>query len=493
MPSNTQPLVFVIFGATGDLMSRKLMPALFSLFVRSKDTWTFHLVCVGRRDVSQDDYRSMMQETVKKIPEYTDEHWQVFAQHIQYIAGFFAEAELYSNITSSLKTIDDTVQACVPRFFYLATPPDHYEMILTHLKDSELSKGCGQDSPKYTKILIEKPFGRDTATAQHLDTLLASIFDERQIYRIDHYLAKETVQNILAFRFANGMLEPTWNHRFIDHVQLTVFEEYGVGSRGVTYDGVGALRDVVQNHLIQTLSLIAMEQPKAFDAAAVRDARTQVVRHIFPIESHEVDTLAVRGQYEGYRNEPGVAPLSTTETFAAVKVMIDRPRWHGVPFYLRTGKRLSHSVAEISLHYKKPALCFEDVCLFDPNAVQNNVLTIAIQPDDGIAFKVMVKKPGYGMTLAPVTFGRSYSDEFPDVEQVNAYEKLLRDAIYGDQMLFARTDEIEASWRVLSAVLTKWHNTTDIPTYTQGSTGPEQSQSLLANDHREWYLASKYR
>lgn len=393
------------------------------------------------------------------------------------------------------------MKACVPRFFYLATPPEHYEMILNHLRDSQLSEGClpasayaqaiqagGQGFARYTRILIEKPFGKDINTARHLDQLLAAIFEEKQIYRIDHYLGKETIQNLLALRFANGIFEPTWNRNFIDHVQIALLEEEGVNGRGAFYDGIGALRDVVQNHMLQMVALTAMEQSRGFDASSIRDARTRAIQSIGQIGSKEVASRVVRGQYEGYQKEKDVRGSSATETFVALKLFVETDRWKGVPFYLRTGKKLGKRVTEISIHYKRPIVCTGELCLFKEDTVFRNVLSIRIQPDEGIGLRLMAKKPGFGMDLAPVHMEFDYAKAFPQVGQPEAYERLLLDAIGGDQTLFARTDGIEASWEFVTKILEGWSETeTPLYRYKPGMT-PEAAEALLRQDGRHWFL-----
>lgn len=523
------PLIFIIFGATGDLTQRKLIPAIFSLFEKKKVSPDMYIVGVGRRDIDQQTFQDQMKEAILKKKNQSSRiqtlpDWDAFSKHLVYVQGQFEDNELYTKLTSTLEAYDKKLQACIPRFFYLATPPNHYETILEHLRDSKLSEGCqpgsfreellSQDAQmkkekqdpqlvaSYTRILIEKPFGRNLHTARHLDELLGSFFEERQIYRIDHYLAKETVQNILAFRFANGIFEPTWTNEFIDHVQITVSEDLGIETRGNFYDGIGALRDFVQNHIMQMVSLVAMEQPRAFDAQSVRDERTKVIQSIYKEKEEDLNNFIIRAQYEdgevdkqtlqAYTKEQGVHPESKTETFVAMKLTIDAPRWKDVPFYIRTGKRLGSKVTEISLHYKKPALCYDDVCLFDPENVYRNVLTIRIHPEERIALRLMVKRPGYGMDLVPVHMNFHYDQEFDQDTSLDAYERLLLDAIVGDQMRFARTDEIDASWQIVNPILEAWErNESPLLTYKPGTMGPKEASELIEKDGRKWYLEEK--
>jgi len=483
------PLIFVIFGATGDLMNRKLMPALLHLVRDGALSQDVYIVGVGRREITTDEFQNMMLDSVKRMyrKEFDSTLWQKIISRMYYSQGKFEDKNLYDDLVNLLDTFDKECNACVPRFFYLATPPQHYETILTRLHTSKLSEGCGQGTTLYTKVLIEKPFGKDLNTARHLDELLASIFEERQIYRIDHYLGKETVQNILSFRFANGIFEPTWNKDFIDHIQITLSEDEGVGTRGMFYDGVGALRDVVQNHMLEMLAIIAMDQPRAFDAQSIRDEKAAVLKKI---SIRNFETL--RGQYDGYTKENDVDARSTTETFVALKLHLDIPRWNGVPFYLRTGKKLPEKFTEISIHFKKPMVCYGDVCLFPEPDVKRNVLTIRIEPDEGIALRLMAKTPGFGMKLAPVSMNFSYAQSFAAIETPQAYERLLADSVRGDQTLFARTDGIDASWTLVTKVLRVWEKTSlPLLPYTQGSWGPPEAHDFIEKDRRHWFLHGK--
>jgi len=495
--SMTSPLIMVIFGATGDLMHRKLMPAFYHLIKDGEVSQDLIIVGVGRREITTDQFREMMATAVQEVnpKEFKLELWEKIISHMEYQKGKFEDESLYSNLTTLLEKFDADFRACVPRFFYLATPPQHYETILTHLHNSKLSEGCGQGTSLYTRLLIEKPFGKDLETAQHLDQLLGKIFEERQIYRIDHYLGKETVQNILSFRFANGMFEPTWNNKFIDHVQITLAEETGVGNRGTFYDGVGALRDVVQNHMLEMLAVCAMEQPRAFDAASIRDERVKVMRAINCIAPATVATAVVRGQYEGYLKEKDISPVSETETFIALKLTIDTPRWRGVPFYIRTGRKLPKKVTEISIHFKKPIVCSTDttkiegqVCLFPEPKVLQNVLSIRIEPDEMITLRLMAKKPGFGTDLTPIKMTFDYKETFQE-DSPAAYERLLLDTIHGDATLFARTDGIAASWQFVTQILKGFSKIEPkLISYKPGTWGPVDADKLIEKDGRHWFL-----
>ncbi len=487
----SSPLIMVIFGATGDLMHRKLMPALYHLVKKGEISQDLYIVGVGRREITREQFHDLMASSIQEnVPaEIEITLWEHLIKRMHYVQGTFEDQELYTRLTTLLSQFDEETHACVPRFFYMATPPQNYEAIITHLGHSKLSEGCGQGTSLHTRVLIEKPFGKDLDTARKLDLLLASTFEERQIYRIDHYLGKETVQNILSFRFANGIFEPTWNADFIDHVQITLAETVGVGTRGEFYDGIGALRDVVQNHMLEMLCVVAMDQPYAFDAQSIRDERVKIMQSIAHIEPSDVSKYIVRGQYAGYTAEPDVSPESKTETFVAMKIMLKNQRWRGVPFYLRTGKMMKEKATEISIHFKKPVVCTGDVCLFPEKDVRRNVLTIRIEPDERIVLNLMAKKPGYGMNLAPVTMEFSYKEVFKADVQPAAYERLFLDCIRGDQTLFARTDGIESSWAFVSKIMDAWRNgTVPMYTYERGSFGPAESTALLQNDARHWFL-----
>lgn len=503
------PFVFIIFGATGDLIHRKIMPAIYALAKKGELDTPIYFIGVSRRDITSDQFAELMAGAVHDavgnafsakggpVSGWDGEVWGRMFSGFEYVKGDFDDPNVYTSLVTILEGFDKKLNACVPRFFYLATPPDHYATILTHLKDSKLSEGCGQGTNVYTRLLIEKPFGSDLTTAQELDKQLGAIFEEKQIYRIDHYLGKETIQNVLAFRFANGMFEPTWNNGFIDHVQITLSEDSGVGSRGEFYDSVGALRDVVQSHMLEMLATIAMDQPLGFDATSIRDARAKVLASL---DTTSIETI--RGQYEGYTKEAGVRPDSSTETFVAVKLMLTGDRWKGVPFYLRTGKKLAKKTTEISLHYKKP-VCATDpagtqVCFFNPDNVMRNVLSIQIDPAEGIDLRLMVKEPGMGkptdpglpgMKLAPTTMKFSYETTFGSVPAADEYERLLLDSIRGDQTLFARTDGIAASWTFITKILENWKTSnSQIFPYQAGSFGPKEMDKFIEKDGRHWFL-----
>lgn len=459
--------VMVIFGATGDLAKRKLIPSLFSLFKQGKLPSDFFIIGFARRDFSDDEFRKLFETSPK------------FSKHLFYQQGKFEEKTGYEGLIKRLDEIDKKMKACITRFFYLATPPDNYETILFHLLATKLSEGCGHATAQFTRVIIEKPFGKDLETAKSLDKKLAESFDEKQIFRVDHYLAKETVQNMIAFRFANGVFEPVWNRNFIDHVQVTFSEKEGVEGRGKFFDGVGMLRDVGQNHLMQLLGAVAMEQPRSFTKEDIRDVRAKVVAAI----RESPETPVVRGQYKGYKNEKDVSENSVTETFTAMKLFIDTPRFEGIPFYLRAGKGLAQDAVYISI-------VFIQTChiLFKEYGCPEigNVLTIKIQPDEGITLRVIAKKPGpERLSLGTVNMHFTYKEEFGG-KGYDAYEKILLDIFAGDQILFNRSDELESSWKFITKILNGWKKEEAPAVYEKGSWGPKAANELIEKDGRKW-------
>lgn len=478
------PFAMVIFGATGDLTKSKLIPALFSLYKKKQLPETFYIVGFARRPFTQEEFHQLFTE--KLTPE-EKELWQAFSQNLYYQQGSFDQEEGYTALIEKLNSFDQKIGACITRLFYLATPPDNYNTILDYLHSTKLSEGCGQGSSKWTRIIVEKPFGKDLETAKMLDKKLANIFEERQIFRVDHYLGKETVQNMLAFRFANGIFEPVWNKNYIDHVQINWGETKGIETRGKFFDGVGLLRDVAQNHLLQLVAAVAMEQPKSFTRESVRDARVQAIKSMQCIEPEKVGQFVVRGQYEGYQQEKDVAINSQTETFLAMKVLVDTPRFSGVPFYIRAGKKLPKDTVEISIVFIQTChLLFKEYGCPEIG----NVLTIRIQPDEGIGLRVIAKKPGSQLSLGTVNMEFTYKEEFGE-KGADAYEKILLDILAGDQMLFNRSDELESSWEFITKILEGWEKEikdqkSKIKNYKEGTWGPEEANTLIEKDGKKW-------
>lgn len=482
------PFVIIIFGATGDLAQHKLFPALYNLYKNKQLGEKFYVVGFARREFSDEAYAHMLGD---ELDVHKEAEWKDFAKNIYYQQGLFDEVDGYNQLIKKLNTFDEEVGACITRVFYLATPPDNYEKILDHLADTKLSEGCGQGSEKWTRLAIEKPFGKDLENARALDQKLARIFEEKQkVFRVDHYLGKETVQNMIAFRFANSVFEPVWNKEHIDHVQITLAEKKGIGKRGKFFDGVGELTDMAQNHLLQLFATVAMEQPGSFSKEGVRDARAAAIKAIKPLSSQEIATNVVRGQYEGYRSEQFVAPDSQTETFAAMKLFVTTDRFEGVPFYLRAGKEMKEDLVDIKVVFKQTChLLFKEYGCPEVG----NVLTIRIQPDEGIKLRMIVKQPfdraqggSPGLGLATVDMNFSYHHSFGG-HGADAYEKILTDILIGDQMLFNRSDELESSWQLISNIRSAWKNENKpVPYYEKGSWGPKEAFELIEKDSRKW-------
>jgi glucose-6-phosphate 1-dehydrogenase len=492
MPYADEPFSLVIFGASGDLTQRKLIPALWSLYAARTLPEPFAIIGTARSEMSDATYRGRMREAVTrfarlKIP--SPHVWDRFANSVCYVAGDPTSAELYGRLQARLDEIERARGGPRNRLFYCATPPSLYDDIVANLGTA----GLARVDSGWTRIIVEKPFGRDLATARALNQQLASVFDEEQVFRIDHYLGKETVQNILVFRFANGIFEPVWNRNHVAEVQITVAETIGVEGRGSYYEEAGALRDMVQNHMLQLLCLIAMEPPVTFDAGPVRDEKDKVMRAIRPIDASKVDDVALRAHYgpgyvggkavPGYRQEPGVKPDSITETYVALRLEIDSWRWAGVPFYLRTGKRLATRASEIAIRFRRtPHMIFRR----DPAGVEPDLLVIRIQPDEGISLTVVAKEPGPDLKLAPVRLDFKYGEVFGG-EPPEAYERLLLDAIHGDATLYARADWVEQAWTLLQPVLDAWGRIpAALATYEAGSWGPAEADAFVARDGGAW-------
>lgn len=474
------PFVIVIFGATGDLAQHKLLPALFNHYKNNLLGEKFYIVGFARREFSDGEYAHMIGD---ELEIHKDPAWEGFAKNVYYQQGMFDERVGYEKLIEKLVKFDEEIGACITRVFYLATPPDNYETILHNLTETKLSEGCGQGSEKWTRLAIEKPFGKDLDNARALDKKIANIFEERQIFRVDHYLGKETLQNMIAFRFANSIFEPLWNKEYIDHVQITFAEKEGIRTRGKFFDGIGILRDVGQNHLLQMLATVAMEMPRSFTREEVRDTRAKAIKAIRHIKPEDVAQFVVRGQYEGYREEKNITPDSQTETFAAMKLYVDTPRFENVPFYLRLGKKMEKEMMDIKIVFKQTChLLFKEYGCPEVG----NVLTIRIQPDEGITMRVIAKQPSSKLGLATVDMNFSYHQSFGG-RGADAYEKILMDILVGDQMLFNRSDELESSWQLISDILRGWEEERgDIAVYPQSSWGPKEAFSLIEKDGRKW-------
>jgi len=488
------PATIVIFGGGGDLAHRKLLPALYNLHVDRLLPNQIAVVGIGRKAMSDDAYRSFAKEGITQFSrrEIDEGEWRSFAESLFFVSGDLEDAAALASLGSRLDTIEHERNLPGNRVYYLAVPPPMFVPTVKQLARARFVAPV--DSPQFARLIIEKPIGQDLASARSVNDAIAAVFDERQIFRIDHYLGKETVQNILVLRFANSLFEPLFNHRHTDHVQITVAEEEGVGSRAGYYDQAGALRDMVQNHMLQLLALVGLEPPHSLDADVVRDEKLQVIESLRPIEGESVDQCVVRGQYiagvvgsnqvPGYRDEQGVAPQSRTETFVALQAFVDDWRWAGVPFYLRTGKRLPKRASEISIQLKAvPPILFNK----DPNhPLEPTALQLRIQPDEGFAISISSKVPGTRLEIAPVCMDFHYGSRFGK-STPEAYERLLLDVLLGDATLFMRRDTVEAAWQWVTPILERWNNDQrPIPTYAAGQWGPREADELIAKGGRHW-------
>jgi glucose-6-phosphate 1-dehydrogenase len=494
----------VIFGAGGDLTKRKLIPALYALSRDKLLPERFAILGVDRRDVDAATFREQLDTGSRSLLDAEPDpgRWREFLQCIHYLHGDFTDPGLYARLGGRLAEI--TAGAGIPDsfLFYLATPPRFFTAITTALGHNELLL---ERHGNWRRVVVEKPFGHDLSSAREMNRMLHEVMGEQQIYRIDHYLGKETVQNILAYRFANSTVEPIWNRRYVDHVQITVAEELGVEQRGGYYDSAGALRDMIPNHLLALLSVIAMEPSNSFAADTIRDEQTKVLRAIQPLSQDEVLSATVRGQYgagrlpggeyvPAYRSEPQVAADSNTETYAALRLMIDSWRWAGVPFYLRTGKRLPGRFTEVVIQFRQaPNVMFRDSLLRREN-VPPNTLVLRIQPDEGIGMNFNAKIPGHTTHLGAVTMNFRYTDYFASAP-TSGYETLLHDCMIGDATLFKRADHIEACWALIEPVLDVWTAlpARDFPNYAAGTWGPAAADRLLAADGNAWRACSTCR
>jgi len=487
LPSRPDPFTLVIFGASGDLTRRKLIPAVFRLFQQGRLPDDFEVIGFARRDKTDQSFRSELHQALDRSD---DEHgpghaaWPAFASKLSYHRSTFEDADGFQRLRRRLES------GGRPRngLFYLAVQPDSVGPVLQNLARAGLARKGAVSSP-WSRVIIEKPFGRDLATARTLNERLSAAFDEGQVFRIDHYLGKETVQNILVLRFANSIFEPIWNQKYVDHVQITVSERIGVEGRGAYYEQAGALRDMIQNHIMHLLCLVAMEPPGSLAPLTVRDEKVKVLRALRPIPPQCIANGVARAQYAGYRDEPGVAPDSRTETFVAFKTFIDNWRWSGVPFYLRTGKRLPARITEISVHFKPvPQVLFNAPGL---GPLEPNVLAIRIQPNEGISIRFQVKVPGPAVRIQPFQMDFGYGGAFGR-EPPDAYQRLLLDAALGDPTLFTRSDEVEAAWAFVAPVIEGCARCSgELPVYPAGSWGPTAADDFIRADDRFWYLTRR--
>jgi glucose-6-phosphate 1-dehydrogenase len=479
---NGLPTQIIIFGASGDLTQRKLIPSLFNLCCKGRMPNIFRIVGFGGTDFSYDSFRAHLEEGMKEFSDtkFTEQEWKDFASHIVYIRHRYAPEDF----TQLDKFLSDWQGDGDNRVFYMATPPDAYPKIVDLLGETNQLK----EEKGYRRVVIEKPFGTDLESAQELNEQIHRVLKETQIYRIDHYLGKETVQNILVTRFANTIFEPLWNRNYIDHVEITVAEQVGVEHRAKFYDKVGVLRDMFQNHLLQLLSLTAMEPPVSFEATALRNEKVKVLSAITPMKEEEIAKATVRGQYKGYKEEEGTDPNSTTATFGAVRLFVNNWRWQGVPFYLRSGKYLKEKVSQVVIEFKcPPHLLFPS----QGGEMRPNVLVLFLQPDEGVHWRFEAKVPDTVADLRSVDMEFHYADYFGKSALPDAYERLLLDTMLGDASLFTRADEVETAWGIIDPIIRAWRNPSGkqpLTFYDPGTWGPKESDELLARDGRSWSM-----
>ncbi len=492
------PCTMVIFGASGDLTKRKLIPAIFDLAREGMLPSGFTIVGVGRTPMKDESFRSYMLDAMKEFGRFQDSDkilWDTFAKGLFYVTADSSIADEFFKLKKELKRIDSNRNAGENCLFYLSTPPNMYMPIVQGLGKAGLNKPAMPHN--WVRIIIEKPFGIDLNSAQQLNREVLNVFEESQVYRIDHYLGKETVQNLLVFRFANGIFEPIWNRNYIDHIQITAAETVGVENRGGYYEGAGAMRDMIQNHMLQLLALTAMEPPVLFDAKQVRDEKQKVFQAIREIKPEEVHRYSVRGQYAAgtvggkavpaYRAEQGVSPASVTETYVALKFQIDSWRWADVPFYVRSGKHLPKRVTEIAIQFKKtPHHLFANPSL---DSLDQNNIVIRVQPDEGISLKFSSKIPGSSMRMRPVTMDFRYGSSFGG-HLADAYTRLILDCMLGDPTLYARGDSVEIGWQLITPIHQGWvsNKESKVYNYPAGTWGPKEADEMLARDGKRWRL-----
>jgi len=492
--ANAESCTVILFGASGDLAKRKVIPAMYDLAQYNSLGDCYAIVGFARTPMTDETFRNNVGEAAKTISEVgpiDPQKWSDFAANLFYTEGDYSDPDSYSRMVRRLSELEAAKKLCGNRLFYLSTPPEVYPDIVEQLGRAGLARPNTPNS--WVRIIIEKPFGRDLASAKGLNKIVLNVFEEKQIYRIDHYLGKDTVQNLLVLRFGNGIFEPLWNRNYVDQVQITAAETLGVERRGGFYETAGALRDMIQSHVLQLTSLVSVEPPASFDATAVRNEKLKVLQSIRPFNLEMVAQWVVRGQYApakvaeklvpGYREEHGVKPDSRTETFVAMRLLVDNWRWAGVPFYLRTGKRLAKRSTEIMIQFKRaPHIVFRE------REVEPNRLVLNIQPDEGVSVSFGAKRPGTEMSIGNVTMNFSYKEGFGGTAR-SAYATLLNDCLRGDATLFDRGDSVEAAWSLVDPILDVWSaaKTAGVPVYASGTWGPKESDQLLERDGRQWY------
>jgi len=489
-----EPCAVVLFGASGDLAKRKVIPAMFDLAVHNSLGSRYAIVGFARTAMSDESFRAAAGEAAKTMSEIGPvdaKQWEKFACCLYYQASDYADPQAYEELVKRLAQLEAEKKLGGNRLFYLSTPPEVYPHIVEQLGRAGLARPSSANS--WVRIIIEKPFGRDLATAKELNQIVLNVFEEKQVYRIDHYLGKDTVQNLLVLRFSNGIFEPLWNRNYVDCVQITAAETLGVERRGGFYETTGALRDMIQSHVLQLTSLVAVEPPSSFDATSVQNEKLKVLQSIRPFDLEMVAQSVVRGQYApgqldgkplpGYREEPGVSATSRTETFVAARLLIDNWRWAGVPFYLRTGKRLAKRSTEIMIQFRcAPHIVFRD------REIEPNRLILNIQPDEGISVSFGAKRPGTEMHIGNVTMNFSYKEGFGEASR-SAYATLVNDCLRGDATLFDRGDNVEAAWALVDPILDVWSaaRSAKVAEYAAGSWGPRDSDQLLERDGKQWH------
>jgi glucose-6-phosphate 1-dehydrogenase len=494
---SAEPCAVVVFGASGDLARRKVIPAMYDLATHKSLGPSYVIVGFARTAMSDEEFRTTLGEAAKTISDVgpiDPKQWDEFAANLHYSHGDYNDPESYARLAKCLADLEAAKNCGGNRLFYLSTPPEVYPHIVEQLGKAGLARPKSSDA--WVQIIIEKPFGRDLESAKELNKKVLNVFEEKQVYRIDHYLGKDTVQNLLVLRFGNGIFEPLWNRNYVDHVQITAAETLGVERRGGFYETTGALRDMIQSHVLQLTSLVSVEPPASFDATSVRNEKLKVLQSIRPFNLEMVAQAVVRGQYAagqldgkpaaGYRQEQGVNPASRTETFVAAKLLIDNWRWAGVPFYLRTGKRLAKRITQIVIEFKRaPHMVFRE------SHMEPNRLVLNIQPDEGISVSFVAKRPGTEMNIGNVNMNFKYKEGFGAAPR-SAYSTLLSDCVRGDATLFDRGDNVEAAWALIDPILDVWTaaKSAAVPQYASGSWGPHESDVLIERDGRRWYNPS---